>query len=109
MAGAAVDVRPASRTETVVEGESTGGAGNVSGEVCRLPTSSGHSVGRAHLSRCQKRRPEAFVSAAVFANDENAYTRRFQDWRRWLQMGILDVACPMAYRQTLLFFKNRLR
>lgn len=45
----------------------------------------------------KKRAPEALVSAAVFANDENAYTRRFQDWRRWLQMGILDVACPMAY------------
>lgn len=45
----------------------------------------------------KKRRPEALVSAAVFANDENAYTRRFQDWRRWLELGILDVACPMAY------------
>jgi len=31
----------------------------------------------------KKRRPDALVSAAVFANDENAYTRRFQDWRRW--------------------------
>lgn len=47
--------------------------------------------------RVKKRRPEVTVSAAVFANDENAYTRRFQDWRRWLKMGILDVACPMAY------------
>src|SRR4030095_11969840 len=45
----------------------------------------------------KKRRPEVVVSAAVFANDENAYTRRFQDWRRWLQMGIIDVACQMAY------------
>ena len=34
----------------------------------------------------KKRRPGVLVSAAVFANDENAYTRRFQDWRRWLQM-----------------------
>ena len=45
----------------------------------------------------KKRRPNVIVSAAVFANDENAYTRRFQDWRRWLKMGILDVVCPMAY------------
>lgn len=45
----------------------------------------------------KRRRPEAIVSAAVFANHVNAFERRFQDWRRWLQMGILDVVCPMAY------------
>jgi uncharacterized lipoprotein YddW (UPF0748 family) len=45
----------------------------------------------------KKRQPGLTVSAAVFANDENAYARRFQDWRRWLSMGVLDVACPMAY------------
>jgi uncharacterized lipoprotein YddW (UPF0748 family) len=48
------------------------------------------------------------VSAAVFANDENAYTRRFQDWRRWLQMGILDVACPMAYSTDTAVFKKQI-
>ncbi len=56
----------------------------------------------------KKRRPEAVVSAAVFANDENAYTRRFQDWRRWLQMGILDVACPMAYSTDTAVFKKQI-
>jgi len=56
----------------------------------------------------KKRRPEALVSAAVFANDENAYTRRFQDWRRWLQMGILDVACPMAYSMDTAVFKKQI-
>ncbi|MGH9900805.1 MAG: glycoside hydrolase family 10 protein, partial [Pyrinomonadaceae bacterium] len=45
----------------------------------------------------KKRRPAATVSAAVFANDENAFARRFQDWRRWLRMGVIDVVCPMAY------------
>ncbi|HKP36506.1 MAG TPA: family 10 glycosylhydrolase [Pyrinomonadaceae bacterium] len=55
----------------------------------------------------KKRRPNVVVSAAVFANHENAYTRRFQDWRRWLQMGILDVACPMAYStDTAVFAKQ---
>jgi uncharacterized lipoprotein YddW (UPF0748 family) len=48
------------------------------------------------------------VSAAVFANDENAYTRRFQDWRRWLQMGILDVACPMAYSTDTAVFQKQI-
>lgn len=56
----------------------------------------------------KKRRPEALVSAAVFANDENAYTRRFQDWRRWLQMGILDVACPMAYSTDTVVFQKQI-
>ena len=56
----------------------------------------------------KKERPEATVSAAVFANDENAYTRRFQDWRRWLQMGILDVACPMAYSTDTAVFQKQI-
>jgi uncharacterized lipoprotein YddW (UPF0748 family) len=56
----------------------------------------------------KKRRPEAVVSAAVFANDENAFTRRFQDWRRWLQMGILDVACPMAYSTDTTVFQKQI-
>lgn len=55
----------------------------------------------------KKRRPEVLVSASVFANDENAYTRRFQDWRRWLQMGILDVACPMAYSMDTAIFAKQ--
>jgi uncharacterized lipoprotein YddW (UPF0748 family) len=56
----------------------------------------------------KKRRPDVLVSAAVFANDENAYTRRFQDWRRWLQMGILDVACPMAYTTDTEVFRKQI-
>jgi uncharacterized lipoprotein YddW (UPF0748 family) len=56
----------------------------------------------------KKRRPRVLVSAAVFANDENAYTRRFQDWRRWLQMGILDVACPMAYSTDTAVFRKQI-
>jgi uncharacterized lipoprotein YddW (UPF0748 family) len=56
----------------------------------------------------KKRRPDVIVSAAVFANNENAYTRRFQDWRRWLKMGILDVACPMAYSQDTEIFRKQI-
>ncbi len=56
----------------------------------------------------KKRRPEVIVSAAVFANDENAYTRRFQDWRRWLKLGILDVACPMAYTTDTAVFRQQI-
>lgn len=56
----------------------------------------------------KKRRPEVTVSAAVFANDENAYTRRFQDWRSWLRMGVLDVACPMAYTPDTAIFQKQI-
>jgi uncharacterized lipoprotein YddW (UPF0748 family) len=56
----------------------------------------------------KKRRPDVIVSAAVFANDENAFTRRFQDWRRWLRMGILDVACPMAYTTDTAIFQKQI-
>ena len=56
----------------------------------------------------KKRRPDVTVSAAVFANDENAYTRRFQDWRSWLRMGILDVACPMAYTTDTAVFQKQI-
>lgn len=56
----------------------------------------------------KKHNPKVLVSAAVFANDENAYTRRFQDWRRWLKMGILDVACPMAYSTDTAIFQKQI-
>jgi uncharacterized lipoprotein YddW (UPF0748 family) len=62
-----------------------------------------------HIYRSVKRRhPAVVVSAAVFANDENAYTRRFQDWRRWLKMGILDVVCPMAYSTDTEVFRKQI-
>jgi uncharacterized lipoprotein YddW (UPF0748 family) len=57
----------------------------------------------------KRRKPQAIVSAAVFANDENAYTRRFQDWRRWLQLGILDVVCPMAYSPDTATFEKQIQ
>jgi uncharacterized lipoprotein YddW (UPF0748 family) len=56
----------------------------------------------------KKQKPQVTVSAAVFANHENAYTRRFQDWRRWLSLGILDVVCPMAYSTDTAVFKQQI-
>lgn len=45
----------------------------------------------------KKRKPQVLVSAAVFANADDAYRSRFQDWRGWLRGGILDAVAPMAY------------
>jgi len=42
-------------------------------------------------------RPGLLVSAAVFADREDAYRHRFQDWVSWTREGLLDVVVPMAY------------
>jgi uncharacterized lipoprotein YddW (UPF0748 family) len=45
----------------------------------------------------KRTRPSALVTAAVRPDIADAYTNRLQDWRTWLESGILDAACPMAY------------
>ncbi len=37
------------------------------------------------------------VSAAVVADQVDARDHRLQDWSTWLEAGLLDVACPLAY------------
>jgi uncharacterized lipoprotein YddW (UPF0748 family) len=54
------------------------------------------------------RRPNALVSAAVFANDDDAYSSRFQEWKLWLRMGLLDVVCPMAYSPDTETFRKQI-
>lgn len=57
----------------------------------------------------KKRRPEITVSAAVFANADDAYRSRFQDWRGWLREGIVDVVAPMAYTPDNELFRDLIR
>ncbi len=42
-------------------------------------------------------RPSTTVSAAVVPDAEQALHERHQDWRTWLDQGLIDVLCPMAY------------
>jgi len=42
-------------------------------------------------------RPAAIVSVAVIPDPHEAVTHRLQDWRGWLDTGLIDVICPMAY------------
>jgi uncharacterized lipoprotein YddW (UPF0748 family) len=56
----------------------------------------------------KKRRPGVIVSAAVFADETNARTMRFQDWRRWLALGVLDAVCPMAYSPDTAVFQKQI-
>ena len=42
-------------------------------------------------------RPGAIVSVAAKPEPREAYDERLQDWSTWLDDGIVDVVCPMAY------------
>jgi len=57
----------------------------------------------------KKRNPEVVVSAAVFANADDAFRSRFQDWRGWVQAGILDAVAPMAYTPENDRFETQIR
>jgi uncharacterized lipoprotein YddW (UPF0748 family) len=47
--------------------------------------------------RAHEIKPGIIVSADVFPDFDDASTHRFQDWKLWLKMGILDVLMPMVY------------
>jgi uncharacterized lipoprotein YddW (UPF0748 family) len=63
-------------------------------------------------------KPRARVSAALICydpaptlsagswNTTSAYNRVLQDWRAWLEEGILDLGCPMAYKTSNTSFTN---
>lgn len=55
------------------------------------------------------KRPELIVSAAVFADADDAYRSRFQDWRSWLRRGIVDAVAPMAYTPDDEVFRRLIR
>ena len=56
----------------------------------------------------RSKKPRVLVTAAVFANDEDAFNRRFQDWKTWLEKGFLDAVCPMAYTPDTEIWKRQI-
>jgi len=42
-------------------------------------------------------RPPALVTVAVTPDPREATAWYFQDWRGWIDRGLVDVVCPMAY------------
>jgi uncharacterized lipoprotein YddW (UPF0748 family) len=42
-------------------------------------------------------RPRTFVSVATAPDLQEAREHRLQDWRAWLETGLVDAVCPMAY------------
>jgi uncharacterized lipoprotein YddW (UPF0748 family) len=54
-------------------------------------------------------RPAASLSAAVVPEAEEAADSKFQEWTRWLDTGLLDAACPMAYSAEVAAFERQIR
>ena len=42
-------------------------------------------------------RPDALVTVATAPDIQDARDHRLQDWAGWLQAGLVDAVCPMAY------------
>ena len=39
------------------------------------------------------------ITCAVFPDSQDAFDERMQDWRKWLESGLVDAVAPMAYTQ----------
>ncbi len=53
-------------------------------------------VTRLHAT-VKRERPEALVTIAVVPDAREAQRHRLQDWGAWVNAGLIDVVCPMAY------------
>jgi uncharacterized lipoprotein YddW (UPF0748 family) len=56
----------------------------------------------------KSRRSRAMLTAAVFPDATEAANRRFQNWRDWLDTGLLDGICPMAYTTDAALFRTQI-
>jgi uncharacterized lipoprotein YddW (UPF0748 family) len=59
-------------------------------------------------STVKARRSNALLSAAVFPDANEASSRRFQEWGQWLESGLLDAICPMAYTTDPAVFRSQI-
>jgi uncharacterized lipoprotein YddW (UPF0748 family) len=51
--------------------------------------------------------PRAIISAAVAPELDTAVGAKMQDWRTWLEQGLVDVLCPMTYTQDAELFERQ--
>lgn len=54
-------------------------------------------------------RPDIVISAAVFADINQAVSDKAQDWPTWLKEGLIDVAVPMAYNTNSPLVESQIR
>jgi uncharacterized lipoprotein YddW (UPF0748 family) len=64
-------------------------------------------VGRI-ASRIKQAKPSATVSVAVAPDPREALGRRLQNWRVWVEKGLVDVLCPMAYTTDAALFASQI-
>lgn len=63
----------------------------------------------ARLSTAARRaRPGIVISAAVVPDAERAGRERHQGWTAWLESGLIDAACPMAYTPDTREFREQI-
>jgi uncharacterized lipoprotein YddW (UPF0748 family) len=55
------------------------------------------SLMRRLRAAVREARPAAMVTAAAAPDLREALDQRLQDWRHWLESGVIDAVCPMAY------------
>ncbi len=53
-------------------------------------------IERVHAA-VKRQQPDIVVSIAAAPDSHEAAERRLQDWGAWLQAGLVDAICPMAY------------
>lgn len=56
----------------------------------------------------KQERPSATVSVAAAPDIQEAHDRRLQDWRTWLERGLVDAVCPMAYTPEAVRFAEQI-
>ena len=65
------------------------------------------------VGKCRDRiksiNPDIMLSAAVFADIDDARNQYAQDWYSWLQQGLIDRAYPMAYQMNDDIFASQMR
>lgn len=52
-------------------------------------------------------RPGIMLTAAVTGDSQVAFDQKYQDWKTWMEEGLLDGLCPMAYSADTGIFKNQ--
>ncbi len=58
-------------------------------------------------TRVRRKHPHVMISAAVKADYQSAGTDYYQDWSRWVNEGIVDFVCLMAYSKNIGDILNR--
>ena len=64
-------------------------------------------IARLHQA-VKEERPNAIVSLAAFPDVREALARKMQDWRAWLDAGLIDALCPMVYTQEASRFSEQI-